>query len=644
VTSETDGGGARTDFTYDEKGNLVRVVSPANNAEGQRPETSYSYDELGRVVEVHDPLGRATAYQYDRVNRVTSIEEWSILEPTVARIRTEIAYDLFDDVTGLNYVVTTDFNGHEASLGFDVHGRLVSATDALEHKTQYLYDRDLLSGFVDANGNVTAYTYDSRKRRTATIFSDGLVESYSYFPNSALRSRTDRKGQTISYSYDRLGRLVLRTLPGSGSVAYRYSGQNLSEVIDTSVFPADTHAFTYDESYRLSAEEQGSRGSIEYEYLEGDRLRSIAVVGGETSTFEYFADGSVAGMSWSPVSGQFSFAYDPLGQLAGIEFPNGQQRVYEYDKRGRLVSVTTSNPSGFEIATFEYRYDTNSGSTGTTAFNRRTGSSTSMPSSSLEDATAEFYFDAIGQLREVRYPPGEPFNGEIHEWSYDALGNRLSTTVNGESSEYTYTLSSEDSAAGQRLLSDGFSSFSYDGNGNTTMRSNIDGTTVFSWNGENRLVGVSGLVSASMQYDYLGRRVVKSSGEATSTFLYRDLDLIAQTGEGAASFVFGPDIDQPLAMIKDGDVKYFVADGLGTIVATTDVSGTPTYTAVYGVWGNLRAESGHRDSPFGYTAREMEEWGGAVLSRAVLGSHHWSIYSRGSSWTCRRFESLRLRL
>ncbi len=70
-----------------------------------------------------------------------------------------------------------------------------------------------------------------------------------------------------------------------------------------------------------------------------------------------------------------------------------------------------------------------------------------------------------------------------------------------------------------------------------------------------------------------------------------------------------PGIDEPLAMQKAGSLSYFSVDGLGSVVATNDPSGTVTYSVVFDAWGNVKAETGTRTHPFTYTGREVGEAG-----------------------------------
>jgi len=139
------------------------------------------------------------------------------------------------------------------------------------------------------------------------------------------------------------------------------------------------------------------------------------------------------------------------------------------------------------------------------------------------------------------------------------------------------------------------SSPSYDDDGNMTD----DGTRVFTWNGENRLVSaapktpVDGDKKTEFVYDYMGRRVKKSvylydSGKSPAwqlekyiLFVYDGWNLIRETtvasgAESSRYFVWGLDLSGTLQG----------AGGVGGLLASVDSSGT-SYSYLYDANGNV---------------------------------------------------------
>ena len=425
VTRLTDPAGAVTDYGYDATGNLTTVTSPANNDAGIRPVVTYGHDSLGRVTAVTDPLGAVTSYVYDPVDRVTSM---TLPKPSVGSpldFITTYTYDSYDAGTALVSTTMTDPNGQPTAQRYDAFGRLVKTVDALGGTTTYGYTKGALTSITDANDNVTRYEYNGLGRLTATVFADGARETYSYDADGLLKTRTDRKSQTVTYTYDRHKRLNRKTYPNATYVQYTYDGQMLTQVYDNTVSPAETHTVGYDNAFRVTGETQGVRGSIGYTYTAADAVATMAVSGGPTATYAYHSDGSLRTIAWSVMPGEFRYTYRPSGQYETITMPSGQTRSYTYDAQGRLTGLANAHPVAGDLGTFAYGYDLDH-ATGTPTM---LGQRVSMTRAGAE---TKYFYDGSYQLTRADYPNAAPFNGEIASWTYDAIGNRLTSTVNGK--------------------------------------------------------------------------------------------------------------------------------------------------------------------------------------------------------------------
>jgi len=213
-------------------------------------------------------------------------------------------------------------------------------------------------------------------------------------------------------------------------------------------------------------------------------------------------------------------------------------------------------------------------------------------------------YDALYQL------VGENVSPAVYRWSYDSIGNRTGASVGGSSNAYTYFHNGSNPLNGQRLQSDGTSTWTYDDAGNTLTQQSSSLSLGFEYDVENRTSAISGSVAAAYAYDYQGRRTSKTVGGVTTTYLYDGLNLVAETTNGQTShFLNGPGIDEPLAMAKSGGLSYFSVDALGSVVTTSDPAGVVTHSVRYDAWGKVRTETGARTHPFTYTGREVGEAG-----------------------------------
>ena len=176
-------------------------------------------------------------------------------------------------------------------------------------------------------------------------------------------------------------------------------------------------------------------------------------------------------------------------------------------------------------------------------------------------------------------------DGNSTDYYYDALGNRTSVD-DGSSTSYLHNSLNQ-------YYSVGGTGYSYDDNGNLTN----DGTYKYYYDCENRLTDVNNTSNqqvASYYYDYRGRRIKKvvySSPNVTTKYAY-DGDQVTAEYDGSDNilrkFVYGPGIDEPICMIDVADsntVYYYHFDGLGSVVALSDSTGSIVEQYSYDVFG-----------------------------------------------------------
>jgi RHS repeat-associated protein len=344
---------------------------------------------------------------------------------------------------------------------------------------------------------------------------------------------------------------------------------------------------------------------VNYTYTPEDRVQTMAVSSGPTQTYAYYPDGSLNTIQWSVVGGNFKYTYTPTGQYQEITLANGQKRTYAYDDQGRLTQLTNAL-GATTLASFSYGYDHDWTSGSDTMLGQRTSMTATVPAQGLNAAESKYTYDPLYQLVRAQYPAGTVFGGETHEWAYDALGNRLSSKVNGTGSSYTYLKNGTNPLNGQRLSSDRVNTYTYDPNGSQLTRTGPGGNFGFGYDTDNRLTSISGSETATYAYDYQGRRTSKTEVGITTTFLYDGLNSIAETVSGVPRYVLnGPSIDEPLAISASGTISYLNADGLGSIIATNNAAGTVSHSLSFDAWGVPRNEAGTRAHGFTYTGREV---------------------------------------
>ena len=174
----------------------------------------------------------------------------------------------------------------------------------------------------------------------------------------------------------------------------------------------------------------------------------------------------------------------------------------------------------------------------------------------------------------------------------------------------------------------------YDANGNLTG----DGVWTYQYDAQNMLrTASSAALSASYQYDPLGRRQMLSEGGTTTTFLHDGDEEIADyaaTNALLRRYVPGPGTDMPIAMVTPsggGNTrKYFHTNRQGSTIAMSADNGTMSegpYT--YDAYGVGAPATGCRSSIRG--AGWMRGRGCIITGRDII-RRRWGGSCRSIRW------------
>jgi len=214
------------------------------------------------------------------------------------------------------------------------------------------------------------------------------------------------------------------------------------------------------------------------------------------------------------------------------------------------------------------------------------------------------YDDLYRLTKETIFAPAEGTERTI-SYGYDAVGNRL-TKTDSVSGVTAYTYDYNDRLFKEELKQKGVLvgsvEYEYDNNGNTKTKTrkdadgNVVETVTYSWNKENRLVGVSAPnLSVSYAYDADGVRVSSTVKGVTTEYLVDKNLPYAQVLEelvndsAIASYVYGLDL---ISQERGNADSYYLVDGLGSTRGLTNASGVVTDTYSYDAFGNSIASAG----------------------------------------------------
>ncbi|RYC66959.1 RHS repeat-associated core domain-containing protein [Spirosoma sordidisoli] len=531
--------------TFDANNRLVKIVDAVGTV------MSYAYDNSGNRVSETNGINNTTAYQYDRLYRVDKITF-----PNATTFQFQF------DANG-NKVKEINQKGLTTTFEYDELNRISAIIDALGYPNRATYDeRGNLATITDAKGNVTSYSYDARNQLVKQIYADGSTKAFAYDANQLLTSRTDSKGVLTQYRYDKLNRLTERVYPGNLSDRFTYDavGRILSAVNANA-----TVTYSYDALGRLTKEDLNGKAST-YEHNTAAKTSKKNYPSGTQLVWQLDNRGRLTDIQESG-SSLVSFQYDVANQQTGLRFRNGVTTAYRYDKMGNLTNmVTTPNT----IANYTYRYDEADKRISTERLHQPTRSE-------------QYSYDNLFQVNS--FATGQYTNGSLtpsttQQFTYDALGNRLSVKENALTKTYAVNNLNQYISINVNGVN---APPSYDRAGNLLK----DETNTYSYDYENRLTGIqSSSGTVTYKYDALGRRVSRTVGGTETLYVYDQDNIVEQyTGSAVRSFMYGSALDQIL-VAKVGAATYFYhTDDLNSAQALTDATGALAEYYTYDPFG-----------------------------------------------------------
>ncbi|CCF85155.1 RHS repeat-associated core domain-containing protein [Nitrolancea hollandica] len=175
-----------------------------------------------------------------------------------------------------------------------------------------------------------------------------------------------------------------------------------------------------------------------------------------------------------------------------------------------------------------------------------------------------------------------------YQYTYDGAGNRLTQTVNGTTTTYTYNNANELTAADSIT-------YSYDANGNLT--GNSAGLSL-SYNALNQTASITPPGGTAIGMSYAGDSQVERVAAGSRSFTNSALGLsLAVDGSGTTAYIRDNQGKLTEQRTPSGNY-YYLFDGLGSVVALTDSSGAVVNTYSYDPYGNTKSSTGTVDNPW----------------------------------------------
>ncbi|MEU8984630.1 polymorphic toxin type 17 domain-containing protein [Streptomyces sp. NPDC048309] len=433
----TDGGVTTYKYT---SGRLATVVDPQGNTVTQN-----AYDTTtGRIKQQVDAFGGTYTFTWEPTAGApagsgqstmkdpdgglwTDVYEAGVL---IRSYRPEGSSNNRDYDQDLNVTAEYDGNLNKTSRTFDDRGDLKSQVTDGVTETFDFDTSDRLKSLTNGRGNTTTYTYDGSSDRVKTITEPVGQTTYTYTADSQVETETVPGGGVTHYDYTGAGLVKSVTTPEGDKTTYGYDDAGRVKTVTEprgnlqGADPAKyTTSYAYDTKGRLWKVTDPAQRTSTYGYDDNGNVKTVTDALGRVSAYEY-NNANQLKKATDPDGKIATWEYDDRGnQIAAVD-ETGRRTTYGYDGENRLSSVTTprGNVAGADPAkyTTTYGYDNN----GNLA-------KTVDPTGALTVTK----YDAFDQPYQVIDPMGNATTTK-----HDGNGNPFEVTDPlGKTTKYTYT-------------------------------------------------------------------------------------------------------------------------------------------------------------------------------------------------------------
>ena len=423
----------------------------------------------------------------------------------------------------------------------------------------YAYDVEgksfLLTQLSYGNGNSVAYEYDDLDRILAVRYdgetNPGVEYLYDNMGSATLRKdniaqvqtkqlydfadrlcRIEEKGMgsnaldhTYEWTYDQRDNVasITETLNGTNwEINFAY---NADDILTQTTYGNNAFANTFDalgrQTQRTHTVSGSTRMTTTYGYINPDNTHTTTLLStvrnrgtqfDKTTAYTYDARGNITSVTAN--GSTTTFVYDNLGQLTRENNQAaGKTWTWTYDTAGNILSKSeyayTTGSLGTALDTITYGYADNRGwGDLLTSYDGQSFQYDEI-GNLLSDGEWTYTWAKGRQLVSMTKP------GSTLTFTYDADGNRITKTVNGVTTSYTYV----DGRVTHETNGTDTLHYRYDTNG-TLLSMNLNGTEYYYlYNGQRDVIGLydaNGNVVVEYTYDAWGKPLT-TTGSLAST-------------------------------------------------------------------------------------------------------------------------------
>jgi Rhs family protein len=574
----TDHKGNKKVRVFDSNNNIISITEIEKSDLGSPDETfvtNFTYDNLNREIKMVDNIGNITEHTHDSRDNIVRIIDAQRTSPTLPGNVSIYKWDGSNRLVQLVMPLTSDGTGTGTQTG----------TITLN---QTWNDNSLLKTQTDDKGNTTTYTYDTLNRQIVRTYADGTSHLTTFDVHDNIVNTTDANGSITNAQYDLLNRIIRKDItPGvqiSNSLTfekYQYDGLSRFNHIED------------DDS--VVTRKFDSMSNIVEETLNG-----------QTSTYTYDGIGNQL-ISVYPGGRTITKVFDDLDRPETIRDASRLIARYKYVGPTRVAHREYGNNTHMNL-----QYDGLKRITGTTHTHNSTGTTTH-----IDDR--RYVWDALhNKTSRTDLLPG----GKTHKYTYDSLYRLIQSTatqpagitenirydldgvgsrrvVTGGTHPGVYSQDSTLPAPGDTQLnqytSTAFDIRKNDANGNLTgVNKGLPNEREIMYDYRNQMVehrDLSTGIVTSYSYDAIGRRIQKTVNNGTpitTRYFYDKWQVVEEQDENAntlSTFVYGNLLDEVLNMQISSTDYFYHTDDLFNVMKISDASGAVVESYDYGDFG-----------------------------------------------------------
>ncbi|MDM5210821.1 DNRLRE domain-containing protein [Peribacillus sp. NJ4] len=593
--------------TYNDNNQLVKTVAAngeltTNQFEGPSlvsstlndETTTYTYDSFGRLIKTNYPNNTFEKIAYDD--------------------------DVFKEKV-------TDKNENTTSVQYTIFGQREEVTDAEGHTTKYTYDPlyfDKLTSVTDGNGYKTEYTYDANNNMTSLIDALGRKKSYEYNYNDQVTKKV-MPLMTFQYEYDLNGEMSKETLPSGIQKQYNFNESgNLDTInlLNAQDETAISYQYQYDAFDKLTTLLQDGQSIKAYDYNKESNLLEKYGLGSFVQSYTYDDQERLTKRKTSYqdiFSVQESKTYkENTDDIQKVQYKMGEQvyHSFAYDDNAKNNNQTISvnddllkqvsqlnDANRLETLT----YTSKAQSPFVIAYDYTKNGNISKET--VQNKTTTYAYDQNEQLvKEILS------NGQENTYSFDKVGNRLTSNINDKKITFTYNDANQIKTKNDIV-------YKYDVDGNLIQDENYH----YTYNAMQQLTVVEqldGRKIASYTYDENGLRLTKTVGDTIHEYFYNnevlDMEVIKQNNQVISFRSYEWNQYNPLGMIvKEKDTTdtwttksyQFTTNQRGDVLNIRDESDKEVGSYTYDAYGNILSVEGDigKENPIRYAGYYFDD-------------------------------------